>query len=87
MDWLGAEELNEVLVEAGSTLTGGLLEAGVVDELIIYMAAHLMGDAARPLFHLPAITGMADRIPLEITDLRVIGPDLRLTARPMAFGR
>jgi len=78
--FLAREEINEVLIEAGPTLAGAAVEAGLVDELVLYLAPHLMGDAARGLFHLPGVGRMADRIPLRITDVRAVGPDWRLTA-------
>ena len=79
---LAAAEVNEILVEAGPTLAGALLGAGLVDELILYLAPHLMGDAGRGLFHLPGIRSMAERIALTLTDVRAVGSDWRLTARP-----
>ncbi len=79
--WLAAREANEVLLETGPTLAGAALQAGLVDELIVYLAPHLMGDGARGLFRLPALERMAERIALEMVDLRQVGPDLRITAR------
>jgi len=79
---LARREINEVLVEAGPTLAGAFLEAGLVDELVLYLAPHLMGDAARGLFRLPGLERMRDRIALAIRDLRMVGPDLRITAVP-----
>ena len=72
--------VNEVLVEAGATLAGRFVEQGLVDELIIYMAPHLMGDAGRPLFNLPSIRRMDDRKALKIKDIRAVGSDFRITA-------
>ncbi|HEY9051263.1 MAG TPA: bifunctional diaminohydroxyphosphoribosylaminopyrimidine deaminase/5-amino-6-(5-phosphoribosylamino)uracil reductase RibD [Gammaproteobacteria bacterium] len=82
MQWLAAQEINEVHVEAGSVLCGSLLEADLVDELIIYMAPHIMGDGARGLFHLPEISQMNQRIGLEIQDIRAVGRDWRIRATP-----
>ncbi|WP_457664742.1 bifunctional diaminohydroxyphosphoribosylaminopyrimidine deaminase/5-amino-6-(5-phosphoribosylamino)uracil reductase RibD [Thiolapillus sp.] len=79
---LAAEEINEVLIEAGPTLAGAALQAGIIDELIIYMAPHLMGHQARGLFHLPGLGKMADRINLKIRDIRAVGKDFRITAAP-----
>lgn len=78
---LARREINEVLLEAGPTLAGAALSAGLVDEILIYLAPHLMGDAGRGLFHLPGLERMRDRIALHITDIRVVGQDLRITAR------
>jgi len=74
--------VNEVLIESGATLAGAAVSAGLVDELLIYLAPHLMGDAARGLLHLPGIGTMAQRIELTTRDLRQIGPDIRLTLIP-----
>ncbi len=80
---LGQREINEVLVEAGATLSGALWAAGLVDELILYLAPVLMGDAARGLLHLPGLDTMAQRNALYITDIRKIGADWRITAHPV----
>lgn len=77
---LGQHEVNELLIEAGPTLAGAALKAGIIDELIIYMAPSIMGSEARGLFNLPGLSKMADRIQLEITELRKIGRDVRITA-------
>ena len=82
MRLLAERDINEVLIEAGPTLAGAALSAGLIDELVIYSAPHLMGDAARALFHLPGIVRMEQRIGLEIVDQRRIGPDVRTVARP-----
>jgi len=78
---LAQHEVNEVLLECGATLAGSALQAGVVDELIVYMAPHLMGDAARGLVHLPGIEHLGQRIALRCIDVRAVGEDLRLTYR------
>jgi diaminohydroxyphosphoribosylaminopyrimidine deaminase / 5-amino-6-(5-phosphoribosylamino)uracil reductase len=79
---LAQRGVNEVLLECGATLAGSGLQAGVVDELIVYQAPHLMGDAARGLVKLPGIERMAERIQLRLLQVRQIGDDLRLTYRP-----
>ena len=81
LDQLGEMEINEVLVETGATLSGAFLQAGLIDELIIYVAPVLMGDNARGLFHLPGLEQMQDKIELDITDVRMLGQDIRLTAK------
>jgi len=83
LEYLAEQEVNEVLLEAGATLAGSALQSSLVDEIWLYMAPHLMGDAARGLFHLPGLERMAQRIPLEIADLRRIGPDVRFILRPL----
>lgn len=79
MMMLGQRQINSIWVEAGATLAGALLSAGVVDELIIYLAPKLLGDAARGLCHLPGLTQLAQAPQLSFSDVRQVGPDLRLT--------
>ncbi len=79
---LAEREINEVLLECGPTLAGSFLKDRLVDELVVYMAPHLMGDAARGLFHLPALRQMRERIQLDWLDVRQVGAALRITARP-----
>ncbi len=81
MTALAERDINDVLVEAGPTLAGAMLAAELVDELVIYMAPHLMGDGARGLFHLPGLTSMSQRLALGINDVRRVGADIRITAR------
>lgn len=80
--YLARQEINEVLIEAGATLAGAALQAGLVDEWVLYLAPHLMGDAGLGLCHLPGLELMRDRLPLSIQDIRMVGPDLRITAIP-----
>ena len=75
-------QYNEVLIEAGPTLSGAFLEAGLIDELVLYMAPHLLGDSARGLVHLPLLEKMEQRVALELKDLRQVGSDIRLIFKP-----
>jgi diaminohydroxyphosphoribosylaminopyrimidine deaminase/5-amino-6-(5-phosphoribosylamino)uracil reductase len=81
MQVLAVREINELMVEAGCTLNGALLQAGVVDELVMYVAPILLGDTARGLFGLPELTDMAGRREVRIVDTRMVGKDSRITAR------
>ncbi len=83
MNRLAEREINDVMVEAGSKLNGALVQAGLVDELVIYMAPKLLGDSAQGLFHLPALQKMSQNIALNITDIRAVGSDWRITASPI----
>lgn len=80
---LGARGVNELHVEAGFRLNGALMRAGCVDELLIYLAPMLTGDAAQGLFDLPALQRLDGATRLDIRDLRRVGADLRLIARPL----
>ncbi|MDY0250067.1 MAG: bifunctional diaminohydroxyphosphoribosylaminopyrimidine deaminase/5-amino-6-(5-phosphoribosylamino)uracil reductase RibD [Pseudomonas sp.] len=79
---LAKRGINELLVEAGPQLAGAFVQSGLVDEFYVYMAAKLLGSSAKPLLQLPIDT-MADAINLQITDLRAIGPDWRIIAKPI----
>ena len=77
---LGERQCNEVLVEAGPTLAGAFLEAGLWDELIVYIAAKLLGSDARPLARL-GLSRMAEAVTGKILDVTTLGEDVRLTIR------
>jgi diaminohydroxyphosphoribosylaminopyrimidine deaminase/5-amino-6-(5-phosphoribosylamino)uracil reductase len=82
LETLAELECNEVLMEAGAGMNGALLEAGLVDELILYMCPSLLGDKARGMFSLAGISSMTERRELEIADARMFDKDLRLILRP-----
>ena len=79
MNFLAQQQINEVLVEAGSVLNGSLLAEGLVDEWVVYMAPCILGDQGRGLFTVPGLQSMADKQILNLSDVRQIGPDLKLT--------
>jgi diaminohydroxyphosphoribosylaminopyrimidine deaminase/5-amino-6-(5-phosphoribosylamino)uracil reductase len=78
--------ITEVHVEAGATLSGALVEQGFADELVIYLAPHLMGSSARALFNLPHINQMEERLNLTIRDIRAVGQDWRMIISPQIRG-
>lgn len=73
---------NEVQVEAGAVLSGALFAAGLVDELLLYIAPVLLGSTSRPLLDLPPLAAMSERWNLAVIDQRSIGHDWRLLLRP-----
>jgi diaminohydroxyphosphoribosylaminopyrimidine deaminase / 5-amino-6-(5-phosphoribosylamino)uracil reductase len=81
LEHLGTREINDVWVEAGAGLNGALLKAGLIDELIIYMAPRVLGSAARGMFEVPALESLAAATQLTFDDIRKVGADLRITAR------
>ena len=76
--------INDVLVEAGHTLAGSLLAARLVDELVIYQSPHIMGSQTQGMFTTPGWQKMSERMALDIIDVRHVGVDTRITARPAA---
>lgn len=78
---LGRRGINEVLVEAGINLHSALLRAGMVDELLFYFAPKLLGDRGRGMFDLGPLGEMDEVLSLDVTQLRQIGPDMRLLAK------
>ena len=78
---LAAREINEIQVEAGATLAGAFMAAGLVDELLLYVAPVLLGEDARPLFAGLGIAAMAQRAQLQVLDSRAVGVDHRLLLR------
>ncbi|ACS86674.1 bifunctional diaminohydroxyphosphoribosylaminopyrimidine deaminase/5-amino-6-(5-phosphoribosylamino)uracil reductase RibD [Musicola paradisiaca] len=79
---LGKRQINSVWVEAGPRLAGALLQANVVDELIVYIAPRLLGDAARPLCVLSGVETLSQTPEFLIADVCQVGPDVRLTLKP-----
>ncbi len=80
---LAERGVNELHVEAGHRLNGSLLREGLVDELLLYFAPTLLGSG-REMFPLPELTDLAGRHDLKIVDLRRIGADIRILARPLS---
>lgn len=78
---LAKRQVNSIWVEAGASLAGALLQAGLVDELILYIAPKLLGDNGRGLCHLPGTERLADAPEFVFSDVRQVGPDLRLRLR------
>lgn len=76
-------DCTEVLVEAGATLSTAFIEAGLVDELVIYIAPKILGSDARSLLNIVGIESMSDSLDFELTDLRQIGADIRVVLRPI----
>jgi diaminohydroxyphosphoribosylaminopyrimidine deaminase/5-amino-6-(5-phosphoribosylamino)uracil reductase len=81
MEELARRELNEIHVEAGTKLNGSLLEAGVVDELLVYLAPSLIGDSGRGMFSLPELSELSQTKALRIREVERVGGDLRILAR------
>ena len=78
---LGTRGFNEVMVETGGKLSGSLLAAGVIDELVLYYAPKILGDKAQGMFDLPEMTRLEQALVPRITDVRMVGEDVRVVAR------
>ncbi|GAW85755.1 diaminohydroxyphosphoribosylaminopyrimidine deaminase/5-amino-6-(5-phosphoribosylamino)uracil reductase [Bathymodiolus platifrons methanotrophic gill symbiont] len=78
LGFLAEQQINDVLIEAGSVLNGALIEQGLIDECIIYMAPSILGSSGRGLFAMPNVSVMAEKKQLQFVDMRKIGMDLRL---------
>lgn len=82
MQSLAEREINEIHTECGQSLAGALLQRGLVDELVIYMAPVLLGSRAQGVFDIGELTEMKSRLACKISQVRSIGDDLRLTLTP-----
>jgi diaminohydroxyphosphoribosylaminopyrimidine deaminase/5-amino-6-(5-phosphoribosylamino)uracil reductase len=80
---LAGLRINDLLVEAGQILAGSLLMAGLVDELVIYQAPHIMGSETRGMFSTPDWQNLQQRLALNVIDVRQVGVDSRITLRPV----
>ncbi|MBD3777229.1 MAG: dihydrofolate reductase family protein, partial [Thiotrichales bacterium] len=80
---LGQEEqVREVLVESGAIVAGAFMQSGFVDELHCFIAPILMGNDAKPMFVLPGVNTMNDKIQLQIDSITPFGEDVRLILKP-----
>ena len=75
------EQCNELLVETGGMLSGAVMKAGLVDELILYVAPRLLGSDAQALLNLPGIRTLSEGIGLEFLDVAMVGKDCRMRLR------
>jgi len=72
----------EVLVEAGPVLSTAFIQAGLVDELIVYIAPKLLGSDARALLNVAGLKSMSETVDFEISDASQLGGDIRLVLKP-----
>jgi diaminohydroxyphosphoribosylaminopyrimidine deaminase/5-amino-6-(5-phosphoribosylamino)uracil reductase len=79
---LAQRGINEVLVEAGQGLNGAFLQANLIDEFIFYYAPKLMGTDAKGMFAIPELLEMQQAIDLQVLDVRQVGQDIRVRAKP-----
>jgi diaminohydroxyphosphoribosylaminopyrimidine deaminase/5-amino-6-(5-phosphoribosylamino)uracil reductase len=86
LEKLAEQGINDVLVEAGALLNGGLLNDNLIDELIVYQSSCVLGEQAHGMFGTEVLTDMANRPEFELHDLRRIGDDVRLIWRPKVMG-
>jgi len=86
LERLGELEVNELLVEAGPTLSGELVRQSLVDELLIYLAPKLLGEQALPLVRLPELLQLDQAPAFALRESRPLGDDLRLLLRPRSAG-
>jgi diaminohydroxyphosphoribosylaminopyrimidine deaminase/5-amino-6-(5-phosphoribosylamino)uracil reductase len=86
LEHLAAREINEVLVEAGPRLAGSFIEAGLVDEFLLYLAPHMLGHDGAPLAMLPMLDELGERWNFRFADVTRVGEDLRLTLVPLPRG-
>lgn len=86
LDRLGAREINELWVEAGARLAGALLQHGLVDELLVYVAPKILGPQARPLIEMGEVYALEAAPNFIVVENRQIGEDVRLRLRPQVTG-
>jgi len=80
LELLAQRGFNELLIESGAKLAGAFIEQDLVDELILYQAPTLMGGDGKSLVEMPAVTALVQAKKLAISDIRMVGSDIRLTA-------
>jgi diaminohydroxyphosphoribosylaminopyrimidine deaminase / 5-amino-6-(5-phosphoribosylamino)uracil reductase len=84
LDMLARRQVNELQIEAGPRLSGAFVEAGLVDEILIYVNPSLLGDTSLPMLRLPAPADLDARSRWRFHDVQPVGEDLRLLLRQPA---
>ncbi len=86
LTWCSQNEINDLLVESGGVLTGALVKAGLIDELMLYVAPKLLGHDAKPMAFLPEIAQL-DQIAGRFEKIECLGNDLKITLSLSEFAR
>jgi len=76
------EQVNDVMVESGAIVAGAFVESGFVNEIHWFMAPSLMGHEAKPMFELPGLESMQDKIELQVKTIDRCGEDVRMVFVP-----
>jgi len=79
--YLAKQGLNDVLIESGFRLAGAFIEQNLVDELVLYQAPKLLGAEGKSLVSMPSLTHLKQAKELQISDVRMVGKDVRITAK------
>ena len=68
------------MVESGQTLSGAFLEAGLVDELVMFYAGSLLGDQGKSMFKFDAPLPFENRFEYRVKDVQMVNKDVRVDA-------
>lgn len=79
--YLAQQGLNDILIESGAKLAGAFISANLVDELVLYQAPKLIGSDGKSLVSMPSIIQLSEAKRLDISDIRMVGKDIRITAK------
>lgn len=79
--YLAKQGLNDILIESGARLAGAFISENLVDELVLYQAPKLLGSEGKSLVNLPTILQLAEAKNLDISDMRMVGKDIRISAK------
>jgi diaminohydroxyphosphoribosylaminopyrimidine deaminase/5-amino-6-(5-phosphoribosylamino)uracil reductase len=79
---IGSLGINNILLEAGSGLNGAMMDAGLIDEFVIYTAPIILGSDAQPMMQIP-LKEMSEKISLKIIVLTQVADDIKIRAVPL----
>jgi diaminohydroxyphosphoribosylaminopyrimidine deaminase/5-amino-6-(5-phosphoribosylamino)uracil reductase len=86
LHWLGEREINDVLIEAGPTFVGAMLQANLIDELLVFIAPKLLGQNAVAMANLGPINALQDHLALAFKTVEILDGDIAITAKVSKFG-
>jgi diaminohydroxyphosphoribosylaminopyrimidine deaminase / 5-amino-6-(5-phosphoribosylamino)uracil reductase len=81
---LSERQVKAILLEGGPTLAGSFLAAGLIGQVVAYIAPVLIGGGGKPALAGPGAPNIADAKRFQLEDVVRIGPDVRLTATPLS---
>ncbi|MFK7862618.1 MAG: bifunctional diaminohydroxyphosphoribosylaminopyrimidine deaminase/5-amino-6-(5-phosphoribosylamino)uracil reductase RibD [Pseudohongiellaceae bacterium] len=82
LEYLAQNQCNEVMVEAGATLGGAFIDAGLVDEFVIFMAPKLLGGDGKPLLDIKSLACLSHAPMFDVCSLSQLDQDIKIVLRP-----
>ncbi|MBL4672382.1 MAG: bifunctional diaminohydroxyphosphoribosylaminopyrimidine deaminase/5-amino-6-(5-phosphoribosylamino)uracil reductase RibD [Arenicella sp.] len=80
LEELAKWQCNEVFIEAGQTLSGAFVQAGLVDELVLFYAGSVLGDQGKSMFKFNSPMPFQNKAHFQVSSTEMVGDDVRVNA-------